>query len=475
MGQEVSQAHFDANDVRRFETRLADETTLLRQLMEHNGFSSHPPVGGFEIEAWLVDADKRPAPVNALFFERYNNPLATPELAKFNIELNNTPRLISGDSLRSFEQELLSVFKDADKAAKTLNTDIILIGTLPTLKSGDCSLQNMSDMKRYQALNESILNSRGGRPLKLDIRGKDHLNQTMNSVMMEAATTSFQVHLQTPWDLAHHYYNASILVSAPIMAISGNSPLLFGRHLWQETRIPLFEQAVDAGTGVPRVSFGTGYAQDSICECFEENLREFPVLLPMVFDDQREQFSHLRLHNGVIWRWNRPLVGFDADGTPHIRIEHRILPAGPSFQDMLANAAFYYGLTRHWIDHLQDQPELLQLLPFEQARRNFYQAAKNGLESEINWFGQTASEHDLQKLIIDTMIPDAEQGLRLLGVDDELIGRYLGIIAERTANGQTGAVWQTRHLEITQGDTGKLLTDYLDRQHANLPVHQWDH
>jgi hypothetical protein len=56
------------------------------------------------------------------------------------------------------------------------------------------------------------------------------------------------------------------------------------------------------------------YARESILECFEANRTRYPVLLPAVMDEPPESLAHLRLHNGTIWRWNRPLIGFDEQG-----------------------------------------------------------------------------------------------------------------------------------------------------------------
>ncbi len=470
MGQEVSHSHFSSEESKCFKTLLTEETKLLKAKFETGEFSSQSPMGGFEIEAWLVDKSLRPAPINDAFFKLFDNPLATPELAKFNIELNNTPLPLKGLALREFEAEIRNVFSDADDATKKLEANVILIGILPTAVADDFCLENMSSMKRYEALNKIVVSARNNKPLILDIKGEDHCHLTKHSVMIEAATTSFQIHLQTPWKLAHHYYNASIIASAPIMAIAGNSPVLFGKKLWHETRIPLFEQAVDTG-GRQRVSFGSGYAESSIYECFEENLNDFSVFLPMIFESKPEKFKHLSLHNGVIWRWNRPLVGFDPDGTPHIRIEHRILPAGPTVSDMLANAAFYYGLTQSLMERLL----IKEKMPFETAKNNFYQAAQHGLRGQIIWDGKTYSGKTLQELIIRKLIPLAEQGLQKLTIEQDSIDHYLGIIKERTITGQTGAVWQINHLDQNNGDLTKMTADYLNMQQTGKPVHTWKH
>ncbi len=470
MGQEVSHAHFTSEESKCFKELLIEETRLFKSKFEAGEFSSREPMGGFEIEAWLIDKSLRPSPINNAFFKSFDNPLATPELAKFNIELNNTPLPLKGTALKAFESEVRSVLKEVDIVTEKLGANIILIGILPTAVADDFCLENMSSMKRYEALNEIVVAARNNKPLVLDIEGEDHCHLTKHSVMIEAATTSFQIHLQVPWKQAHHYYNASIISSAPIMAIAGNSPVLFGKKLWHETRIPLFEQAIETG-GRQRVSFGSSYAESSICECFDENLKDFSIFLPMIFNSEAKDFKHLSLHNGVIWRWNRPLIGFDPDGTPHIRIEHRILPAGPTVSDMMANAAFFYGLTQSIMEYISSQEKM----PFETAKNNFYQTAQYGLQGQINWEGKAYSGETLQQLIIKKLIPLAEQGLQKLAIKQDSITHYLDIIKERTTTGQTGAVWQIDHLNLHNGDFTKMTADYLHLQHLGKPVHTWSH
>jgi len=469
MGQEVSHQHFSKAEFAAFAEKLEKETQLLSNKLSAGEFSSQAPVGGFEVEACLLDQAACPTPINQAFFDIFNNPLATPELAKFNIELNNEPLPLNGKVFEAFEQDLNSVFKDADVAADALQSRVLLTGILATLQPEHCCVANMSDMKRYHALNEQVLKSRNSRSINLDIQGVEHLKLKHNSVMLEAATTSFQVHLQSPWQQAHHYYNASIIASAPVMAMSGNSPYLFGKQLWHESRIPLFEQAVDTGRKLHRVSFGSGFAEKSIAECFNENAQNYPVLLPMIFDKSADRFSHLRLHNGVIWRWNRPLVGFDSDGTPHIRIEHRIMPAGPTITDMIANAVFYYGLAQNLMEQLQEQGRFIE---FSQAKQNFYQAAQHGLKAKLNWEGKTLTS---QQLILDILLNKAELGLQQLGINHESAQHYLGIIANRVEAVQIGAVWQIEHVKNTACDMQQLTQDYLYHQHIGLPVHTWSH
>lgn len=467
MGQEIEHRHFDKADYDLFSKKLDQETSLLAEMFGNGQFSSKLPVGGFEIEGCLLDANYRPSPINKAFLEAFDNPLATSELAKFNIELNNLPRPLENGVFSQFEKDLQHVFKSADRVADSLDSRVLLTGILQTLKAEDCCVENMTEMKRYQALNRVVVKAREGRPLKLSIDGADKLNMTHDSVMLESATTSFQVHMQIPWEDAHHYYNAAIIASAPIMAVSGNSPYLFGKQLWHETRIPVFEQSVDSGDK-QRVSFGTGFAKKSIVECFIENQRDYPPLLPMIFDSEADEFKHLCLHNGVIWRWNRPLVGFDDDGTPHVRIEHRILPAGPTIVDMIANAVLFYGLTQSFMKQQKAGCDF----SFEQAKANFYQAARNGLQADLEWQGKQRS---VKNLILDEMIPQAHAGLLDLGIENAEITHYLDIISQRAETGQTGAQWQIDHARKNNGDMVDLCKAYLHYQHLDQPVHTWDY
>jgi gamma-glutamyl:cysteine ligase YbdK (ATP-grasp superfamily) len=469
MGQEIASDHFSPEEWQEYAVRLRDETRLLRQMLDSGAFSSELAVGGFELEGWLTDRHYRPAPLNSRFLQTLNHPLATTELAKFNIELNTPPRPLTGSALRDFEQALRELLDQANTAAESLDSRLLLIGILPSCVQSDFCLQTMTDSNRYHALNAEILKARHGRPLRMEIDGQESLHIQHDSVMLEAVTTSFQVHMQVPASSAHHFYNAAIVASGPIMAVTGNSPFLFGRSLWQETRIPVFEQTVDAGREFPaRVSFGSGFADKSIVECFEENLAIYPVLLPMLQDKPAERFTHLRLHNGVTWRWNRPLVGFDPDGKPHIRIEHRILPAGPSVPDMLANAALFYGLTQYLGMQLADGEPIP--MAFATARENFYNAARVGLQAHLRWHRE---EWQVQTLMLDELLPIAAQGLEALGIDEADIRHYLSIIAARIENGQTGAVWQQQHLQRTQGSISRLLLDYQRLQHTHTPVHTW--
>ncbi|WP_313952140.1 glutamate-cysteine ligase family protein [Accumulibacter sp.] len=471
MGKEIGSDGFTEDDFARFGRRLEAETAHAREAFASGAFAKEGLVAGFEVEAWLVDEHFFPVPRNVSFLKRMDNPLVVPELSLFNVEINGTPQPLRGTALSQLENELKATWQQCIRAANEEGAALIAIGTLPTLRERDLSLASMSPFKRYAALNEQILRLRGGRPLALDIAGIDTLSATHDDVMLEAATTSFQVHLQTPAAEVARTYNASLMLAAPLVALAANSPFLFGRALWHETRIPLFEQAVDCcQPGHPehmRVTFGSGYLDDDPTTCFAENLSAYPILLPYEEPGPLSSYAHLRLHNGTIWRWNRMLIGFDANEVPHLRVEQRVMPAGPSLVDMIANAAFYYGVVR-LLARLAGSPE--SQLPFAVARDNFYRAARYGLEAQLVWLN--GRNENVAELLLRELLPLAREGLSELNLASADIERYLEVIAGRLHSRQNGAAWQLAHYAKHQ-DFFRLTADYLEHQSRFMPVHEW--
>lgn len=472
MGQEISTIEFSAEDYAVFKAHLRQETALLGKMLNSGNFDDQTHVTGFELEAWLLDHNHFPAPINTTFLERINNPLVVPELSRFNIELNGTPQTLQGFALSRLEAELSNTWRHCLHVAHELEATLIMIGTLPTLRNTDLCLANISPFKRYLALNKQVLKARGGRPIRLDIHGREHLTVLHDDVMLEAATTSFQVHLQAPVKQFPRYFNASLLLSAPLVAIAANSPFLFEKSLWDETRIPVFEQVANTGDDSPsnsqRVSFGSGYISTSPEECFQENLARYPVLLPINFHGEASELQHLRFHNGTIWRWNRPLIGFDAEGTAHLRVEHRAMPAGPSITDMVANAALYLGAAC-FLANLKTPPE--RDLSFETARDNFYLAARDGLDTRLQWLD--GKQYNVRDLLLDELLPIAAQGLKMLGIAEEDRQRYLAVLHSRVRTGQNGAAWQRAYIDAHGRDFFSLTAAYLEHQYSGMPVHEW--
>ncbi|MCU7936084.1 MAG: glutamate--cysteine ligase [Candidatus Thiodiazotropha sp. (ex Dulcina madagascariensis)] len=470
MGQEINSREFTAQDFAEFQRRLAAETRLLESWFKEGVFVSNGAIGGMELEACLLDQQGDPAPLNQALLEGLEEPLVVPELATFNVEINSTARPLRGDVLEKMSGELQGVWQRCNRLAGALGARMGMIGILPSLRQQALSLQNMSPLNRYQALNDQVFRLRRGRPVELHIDGRESLDLCHDDVMLESAATSFQIHLQVDGERAATLYNLSKMVSAPMVAISANSPFLFGHDLWDETRIPLFEQAISVGASdlTKRVSFGIRYLYDSMMENFQANLQRYPVLLPLLMDEPIESLAHLRLHNGTIWRWNRPLIGFDENGAPHLRIEHRVVPAGPSVTDCIANAAFYFGLLTG-LAAIHQRPELQ--MGFIRARSNFYKAARFGLKAELYWFGWESVRAD--RLIREQLLPVARQGLRLLEIDPASIDHWLGIIEQRALRCINGAIWQRHWVDRHGRDPQTLMAAYLERQESGRPVHEW--
>ena len=470
MGDEISQTRFPADVFEEFRNRLDMETVILQQWIDAGKLHCDQPWAGSELEAWLISDNGQPSPSNGPFLNVLDSELVVPELAKFNVELNTPPLAIAPGFLESMHDDLWDLWQSCDQTANALGTNMLMIGILPTVQHSDLCMENQSEMKRYRALNEQIFRLRNGAPLHLDIRGKEHLETDHHDVMLEAAATSFQIHYKVDIDQAVQAYNASRILSAPMVAMAANSPFLFGHDLWAESRIPLFEQAVQVGGSAyaNRVSFGIRHASQSIMECFEVNRTRYPSLLPQLMDTPPEQLAHLRLHNGTIWRWNRPLVGFDPDGEPHIRIEHRVAAAGPSMQDVIANAAFYFGA----LTALLNNPEPIEAsIANRVAARNFYSCAEHGLNAEICW--QDNNDLTVRQLILDALLPLARKGLQQIGYDSDAAEHWLEIIRQRTESGLNGATWQRNWVAKHGRKFDELVVAYQEKQAGNRPVHTW--
>jgi gamma-glutamyl:cysteine ligase YbdK (ATP-grasp superfamily) len=476
MGQDIDAEHFDHRDFRRFERALQRETQALHDWVERGSLSERGPIVGLEAEAWLVDAQGRPAPHNEAFLARLDAPEVVTELARFNVELNVAPQPAAGLGLARLADDLQATWKRCHDVAAGMGLRLLATGILPSATDADMSMVNLSPRARYRALNEQMLRQRHGRPVQLRIEGPHGVCLAVDhrDVMLEGASTSFQVHLQMPSAQAVRVYNAAQVASAPVVALSANSPFLFGCRLWHETRIPLFEQALSIGSredgaraGVARVGFGSGYAGFSLLECFRENLDRFEPLLPMALDDADGTLPHLRLHNGTIWRWNRPLLGFDPDGQPHLRLEHRPMAAGPTLHDMMANLAFTVGLIASLCG--QDTPPE-QLLPFEHAQGNFYAAARDGMGAELRWLD--GRRVGAQALLLSLLQPAAD-GLARLGVASASADDWLETVRARAESGRNGAAWQLAAHQRLGGDLGALTRELMARQAEGAPVHTW--
>lgn len=471
MGQAIGASQFSDADFTEFSRRLAAETDLLSRWFETGRFVDAPRQGGFELEAWLVDEQMAPAPLIDPLLARLTDPLVVPELARFNVEVNGTPQCLTGDALRRLHTELARTLEHCQQGAAGLGAFVLRIGILPTIAPAHLVLGQMTPRDRYRALNEQVLRLRGGAPIQLEIEGDEAIAIEQPDVMLEAATTSFQIHVTMGVAESALIFNLGKILSAPMVALGANAAYLFGRALWAETRIPLFEQAIAVGGGRlrERVGFGIRYAQDSVLDVFRANIPRYEVLLPQLMDTPPEAMSHLRLHNGTIWRWNRPLIGFDGDDYdhPHLRLEHRVVAAGPTALDDVANAAFFFGV----LHALAAEPEPLPArIPFAQAQANFYAAARLGLTANVRWDQQ---ELPLWRLIVDDLLPRAHAGLAALGIDATERAYWLGIIEARARTWRTGSAWARAWVARHGADMTGLTAAYLAQQLGGRAVHEW--
>lgn len=479
MGQDIKDSHFSPADFTRFDSALAGETDELRACFNDRKFVRTHPVAGYELETWLVDRDFNPYPCNDRFLDRLDDSLApwiVPELARFNIELNARPWDLRGDVLTRIFDELGDMWRRASRSAAELDARLVMIGILPTVQRSQLTLDSMSDRDRYRALNEQVFLMRGGEPVHLHIEGVETLDMHHDDVMLESAATSLQVHIQVEQDRAAAYYNAAQVLAAPVVAATGNSPFFLGKDLWAETRIPVFEQSVntrnrrdDQYRTPARVTFGRDYLQQSLLELFNENLERFPALLPFCSDDHETPLYHLRLHNGTIWRWNRPLIGADETGAMHLRIEHRVIAAGPTVLDTVANAAMFWGLVHAMAD---DDRDWRKELSFGEARDNFYRCARLGLDAEVEWL--EGSRGPVKALLLDSLLPMARRGLRALDVDDADIDRFIGVVERRVERRRTGAEWQRGYARLHGRDMPALMREYWSQQESGRAVADWE-
>ncbi|MBV8359343.1 MAG: CBS domain-containing protein [Deltaproteobacteria bacterium] len=488
MGTHEITGELDAANLRSFITRLLHDLQALEAMIGQGAIESGVRRIGAEQELFLVDRSWRPAPVAMEILEAADDPHFTTELGRFNLEINLDPLELGGACLARMEHELNALLSKVRAIAHVHGAEAMLIGILPTLRKSDLGLNNMTPKPRYAALNAAMSRARGG-DYEFRLKGLDELILKHDSVMLEACCTSFQVHYQVDADEFAQMYNLAQAITGPLLASATNSPLLFGRRLWRETRIPLFQQAVDTRGAShhvrersPRVSFGNRWVEHSVLELFRDDLARFHVLLgaPMEEDSMRTlregklpDLQALRVHNGTVYRWNRGCFGF-AGGKAHLRIENRVLPSGPTVLDEISNAAFFIGLMSAGPAAL---PDVSERMAFSDAEGNFLAAAQAGLEARFVWLdGKLWCARDL---IDQELLPMARDGLRKAGIVAADINRYLEVVARRVESGQTGSRWLLHSLAGMQGaDTrdaivGALTAATVKRQWEGKPVHEW--
>ncbi len=488
MGEQSVHREQDDGMMRVFMKALLNDVRAMERMLEEGMFETGIRRIGAEQEMFLVNAARLPAHTAEAIMARVNDPRLTYELAKFNLEANLTPQVLGGDCLRKMERELTELMAVVRDAAAKEQTEIVLSGILPTLKKSDLTLDSMIPNPRYRALNDAIMRLRGSQ-FGFSIKGTDSLDIQHDNVMLEACNASYQIHFQVEPDEFASLYNMAQVVTAPVIAAAVNSPLLLGKRLWHETRIAVFENSVDARSDLqkargtqPRVHFGDRWIEESVIEIYKEDIARFRVMLTnddhqdsMELLDQGKvpRLDALCLHNSTVYRWNRACYGI-TDGEPHLRIEHRTLPSGPSIIDEVSNSALFFGLMSEMIEHY---PDIREHIAFDDTRANFLAASRYGLQAQFRWLD--GQQMTAQSLIQEHLLPMARQGLARVGIRKTDIDRYMNVIEKRTGNGQTGARWMLDSMKSMDGTMNSdeamrsLTSSIIKNQITDRPIHRW--
>ena len=471
-----------------FTKLLLKDVQALSKLLEQGRFDIEVTRIGAEQELCLIDRNFRPSPNNLEVLSKSPDTDLTTELAKFNMEANFDPLVFEKNCFSQLEENIQKKLDHIREIANNLETDIILTGILPTIRKYDMKMENLTPLERYHALMESLKILKG-EDYELKISGIDELLIKHDSALLESCNTGFQVHMQIkPNDFAKKY-NVAQAICGPTLAVAVNSPMLFGKRLWSETRIALFQQSIDTRKtsehlreSSPRVTFGEKWLNKSILEIYKEDIVRFRVILgtdieedsiEMVNEGKTPSLRALTVHNSTVYRWNRPCYGIK-DGIAHLRIENRVLPAGPSVIDEVANAAFWLGLMNGFEDKY---PDISKIMRFEDAKNNFFLASQHGLETQFKWVDGTT--HTAQNLIKNELLPIAREGLKKAKINKSDIDKYLGIIEARNESGQTGAKWTIDSFAALSDEMNRdevisaITVATVNHQRKNIPIHQW--
>lgn len=488
MGDERVKLPESKEQSQQFLKYLLRDVRAMDKMLKEDWFEIDNIRIGAEQELCLIDMHAKPAPIVMELMELLGNSSFTTELARFNLESNLKPLLFKGKCLSQMEAQIVYQLEVVRDAIKELNGDIALVGVLPTIRKSDLKIENLTPLPRYRALCDAI-NKLRGEEYDLRIQGTDELLMRFDTPLLEACNTGFQVHLQVNPDEFVNKYNLAQAIAGPVLAGAVNSPLLFGKRLWAETRIALFHQSVDTRKvgdhlrdSSPRVTFGNSWLKDSILEIYQEDIARYRVILSSDIEEDVEKMMEegkvpelraLQIHNGTVYRWNRPCYGISG-GKPHLRIENRVFPSGPTVTDEIANAAFWLGLLNGMGDQYED---ISSQMDFEDAKTNFFAASKMGLETKFRWVDD--KRYSAVDLICHELLPIAKDGLKKAGVDDGDIDIYLDVIEERTEAGKTGSYWMVKSYnnlskQVTREQALTALTNAMVKnQKKGEPVHKW--
>ncbi|MGB1247622.1 MAG: CBS domain-containing protein [Chitinophagales bacterium] len=490
MGESRVKLTSSSKQLQMFERNLLNDVHALGRMLKEGWFEIDKTRIGAEQEFCLVDKYCKPAGKNMEMMSHLtHNDAFTTELARFNMEINAAPQIFSGDCFTKMENEIKTLLYEAKGVANDMDLNIVLSGIVPTIRKFDFSMDNLTPFERYFALCQAI-NKLRGKHYKLHIQGIDELISEHDSPLLEAANTGFQVHLQVKPDEFVDMYNISQAITGHVLSSATNSPILFGKRLWKETRVALFTQSVDTRHSKehiretsPRVTFGDSWLRDSILNIYKEDIVKYRVLLNAeVSEDvakklesgEAPELMALKVHNSTVYRWNRPCYGI-SEGKAHLRIENRVLPAGPTVVDEMANAALWLGLM---VGMHKEYGDITQRMDFEDAKTNFVKASTHGLDTKLYWLDHKS--YAASDILQNELIPLAEEGLRMQNVDEKDIRKYMDVLNERVESGQTGSQWQLKSYSklIKKSNKEEVLAaitaSTIKNQAEEVPAHKWE-
>jgi hypothetical protein len=459
--------HYEV-DEKLFKRYLTKETELLESWFKTDYLKNEDLKAGTEIEFLLLDKEYNPLPQNVSFIEQLNDPLVVAESGASQLEINTKALTIEHSFLSELHQNILTSWNQCCDLAKKNNYHLALIGSMP--QAAECLSNDsyITPQNDFYLMNEYTTKYRAGTPLVINIKGpKEHLVIRPESLAIEGLICSFQLHLAVKQNQASTYYNIIQMLSAPLLALSSNAPFFYGKNTWSESRIAIFEQIYNFPLLAQKtVFFEPHYLDQTLFPIFQDNVHEYPYLVPIVdYEEPQENMVHVRRQNGCLFRWNRPILDFDEQHQPYLRIEHRALSSGPTLIDMVANAAFFYGIVYYFANQASTSPPIT----LKHAMDNFYQAAQLGLNAQFRWNTVWVAADTLLK----NLLPLAAKGLCLLGINQKDIQYYLQVIERRLINKQNGSSWQQAYITKYGTDFQGMLNQYLQNQYAEIPIAEW--
>jgi len=290
MGRKKLSLAKDPEARKYFLKHLLHDVQAIEQMLEKDMFESDVNRIGAEQEFCLVDKHFKPSKNATSVLQLVDDDHFTSELAKYNLEINLDPLLVSPDCFSQMENQLSELLLKAEEAASSFDEKIILTGILPSIDFRAVQMEYLTPNPRYKALTD-ILSELRGEDFELNIIGVDELILRHNNILFEACNTSFQCHLQINPGEFTDMYNWAQLISGPVLSVAANSPLLLGKQLWAETRIALFQQSVDTrGKGYnfrereQRVTFGNRWIH-GVADVYRNDIARHTLLFATHLED----------------------------------------------------------------------------------------------------------------------------------------------------------------------------------------------